>query len=461
MLKPEAFDDVVAVGLLPVHFYADANKRVFGSIVALHEQGQPFDNVTVASRLHDMGQLGATGGTPYLARLTDATPSIAHVTAHAKRVRDLHQLRHMITVLQTAEAEGYGPIEDLHAWFDDLEHTVSGVARRFDDRRGLVSIGDAAAGAYDHITDDERAHELSTPLGFRQLDEHLGGGPKNSDLFVVAARPGMGKTAWALDVALNVGVPKRRIEVTEPEEAWGHRTEKEIIEPGGGVAFFSLEMDELQIAIRALCREKGLDSRRLISGRIRKHEHAPLVDGVQWLQQVALWVDDTPGLSLADIRSRARKLQGDIARGVAQPRASSLRLVVVDYLQIMGGEQNRNQNREEFVSQLAKGLKALAKELKVPVMALSQLNRSLESRSKKEPMLSDLRESGSIEQEADEVMFLHRPEYFDKDDEPGVTKCLIQKHRAGPLGTIRLRFVASHTRFYPLEDDFDDIGEDA
>ncbi len=441
LLDNHALDLCVGLMLSPEHFYSHANRVIYETMIELRSDGTPCDVVTLASKLRGE-RLSQIGGSPYLAQIIDSVPSVSNVETYAIIVRDKWRQRQAIAVMRAHAAEAYGNLDSVQEWIDAVEADIAELARHFDTSRGMRTIGRSAASALERITLAQKEGEgamVGVPFGYARVDDRTKG-MMGGELYVIAARPGMGKTSFALGVAMNIASPG--------VDRFGER-----VSPTGSVGFFSLEMSDEALALRAIAVEKRMDAQRLRSYEIASNEWQPFTDGVAWAQHVAIHVDPTPGLSVADMRSRARRLAADLERSSAPP----LRLIVVDYLQIMGTQRN-NQSREELVAESARGLKALAKELNVPVMALAQLNRDVERRSGKDkrPQLSDLRESGAIEQEADLVAFLYRDEYYFEDtQDKGVAEFIVRKQRSGPTGTVRLSFTAAHTRFDNLADDYD------
>jgi replicative DNA helicase len=314
-------------------------------------------------------------------------------------------------------------------------------------------VKDAIHGAFDIIVAASKRGEGITgiPTGFTGVDRKVAG-LHNGDLYIVAARPGMGKTAFVLNVALNVAIP-RRIATAEPDDPYGAG---EVEQPGYGVAFFSLEMPREQLASRLLASEARVDASRIRSGQVRNDDWNKLTDAAARIGRLPVWLDDTPALTLLDLRAKVRRLQADIARGSGDgPPAERLGLVVIDYLQLMQGRRDAG-SREQEISELSRGLKQLAKEMQVPVIALSQLNRSVETRTTKDkrPQLSDLRESGAIEQDADTIFFIYRDDYyFPESPDRGVAEIIIAKQRNGPTGKVKVRFSPEFTRFDNLADE--------
>jgi replicative DNA helicase len=461
LLSPDSFDSVQEV-LKPEHFYADANRRVYEAVLELQRSGKPVDIISVAGWLRDRNRLQQVGGSPYLAQLTDATPAVAHVEAHARMIREKWRLRQLIATCQRVAAEGYGDCGEVQGFIDQAEQAVFDIAR-VPEGSTVVPVKDAIHGAFQILAEAARRGGGITgvPTGFIELDRRCAG-LHNGDLYIVAGRPGMGKTAFVLNMAVNVAKP-RRVEVAADADPYA---EAPIEEPGAGVAFFSLEMPREQLASRLLACEARVDVSRIRSGDLRREDWNKLTEAAARLSRLPIWLDDTPALTMLDLRAKVRRIQADLKRGAADAPAHKLGLVVIDYLQLMQGRRDAG-SREQEISELSRGLKQLAKELEVPVLALSQLNRSVETRTTKDkrPQLSDLRESGAIEQDADTIMFIYRDDYYFKDSpDKGVAEVIIAKQRNGPTGKVMTKFTPEYTRFDNLAredyDGLDDEGRD-
>ncbi|NIR32909.1 MAG: replicative DNA helicase [Gammaproteobacteria bacterium] len=453
LINPALVDTVLALGVTPPTYYSDKHRHIMQAIVELHEASTPVDVGTVATRLKDLDLLRAAGDAVYLADLVDSTPSIldAHVEQYARTVRDKARLREMVGALRQHAAEGFGVIEDTQVWLDDVEAHVADIARRNEGKSGLVPIVDPATRAFDRVAEASRTGKPpGVPYGLSVLDRKTRG-MGETDLVVVAGRPGMGKTAFVLGIAQHVASSTR-----EPDSD---------LTTFGGVAVFSLEMSAEQLALRAVCSRQRLDSQRIGNGNVRAAEWDQIAEGVNDVAKLPIWIDDTPAINMAAIRSRSRKLQNDLERvRQSQPEAPKLQLVIIDYLQLMGasGSGRRQETREQEVSANTRAAKVLAKEIGCPVVLLSQLNRSVEQRSSKDkrPQLSDLRESGAIEQDADQILFLYRDEYYFPDTlDRGVAEVIIAKQRNGPTGKVKVRFAPEHTRFDNLGDEYDEFDD--
>jgi len=441
LLEPDVSDRVSQL-LLAEHFYSDANRRIYEAVLELRKIGRPADMVSVASWLKDKSRLAQVGGVAYLAQLADATPAVANAEGHARVIREKWRLRQLIATCQRFAAEGYADCGDVQSFIDRAEQEVFEIGR-VDEGSSIVPIKDAITSAFQILIEASRRGGAVTGIetGFSELDKKTAG-LHPGDLYIVAGRPGMGKTAFVMNLAVNVA-RARDVAVATDEAV----PEAPVEQPGYGVAFFSLEMPREQLAARLLASEARIDVSRLRSGDIRRDDWNKLTEAAAQLGRLPIWLDDTPALSLLDLRAKIRRLQAGLARD--GQGASRLGLVAIDYLQLMQGRRDAG-SREQEISELSRGLKQLAKEMKVPVIALSQLNRSVETRGAKDkrPQLSDLRESGAIEQDADTIMFIYRDEYYFPDTpDKGVAEIIIAKQRNGPTGKIMTKFTAEYTRF--------------
>ncbi|MES1176071.1 MAG: replicative DNA helicase [Myxococcales bacterium] len=461
LLDSDAFDAVQEI-LQPLHFYADANRRIFEAILDLQSQSRPVDIVSVAGYLRDKGRLDQIGGTPYLAQLADATPAVAHVAAHAQVIREKWRLRQLISTCQKFAAEGYGDCGEVQGFIDSAEQSVFDIAR-IPQTSNVVSVRDAIKGAFEILGEAARRGGGITGIetGYTELDKQTAG-LHPGDLLIVAARPGMGKTSFVLNLATNVARPKR-VEVNAENEAY---FDAAVEEPGYGCLFCSLEMPREQLASRMLASEARVDMSRIRSGKLQRDDWNKLTESASRLGRLPLWLDDTPALTLLDLRAKIRRLQAELKRGEGSTNGTKgLGLVCIDYLQLMQGRKDAG-SREQEISELSRGLKQLAKEMKIAVIALSQLNRGVETRTSKDkrPQLSDLRESGAIEQDADTIMFIYRDEYYFKDSpDKGIAELIIAKQRNGPTGKVMTKFTGEYTRFdnlAPEEYNFNDFDGD-
>jgi len=408
-------------------FYREGHRRIFRAMVAITERGDVVDPLTLADELGRRGELEASGGRDYIGFLVDAVPTAANVEYHAKIVREKALLRRLIEVSTAIVSEAFEGRSTAADLIDEAESRIFQVSQA-QGNQGFTRIKELLWPAMERIEAVSREGRSVTgvPSGFRDLDE-LTSGFQNSDLVIIAARPSMGKTAFTLNIAQHVA-----IEHTIP------------------VAFFSLEMSKDSLVQRMLTSEARIDAQKLRTGKLRDDDFPRLARAAGILSHAPIYIDDTPGITILEMRSKARRLKADVGIG----------LVVVDYLQLMSGPAG-SENRQQEVSQISRGLKALAKELSVPVVALSQLSRAVEQRAGSEkgrPVLSDLRESGAIEQDADLIIFLFREEvYAERENgqlkDPAVegrAEVIIGKQRNGPIGTIPLFFHKQYTRFENL-----------
>lgn len=444
LLSSDAFDTIQEV-LTPDHFYVDANRRVYEAVLDLATKNRAIDTVSVAGHLRDRGRLDQVGGTPYLAHLVDATPAVAHVEEHARTIREKWRLRSLIATCQRFAAEGYGDCGDIQEFIDSAEQSIFELAR-VKAESDIVPVRDAIQQAFHVLTAARQRGGGVTGFstGFSELDRRTSGMHKG-DLYIVAGRPGMGKTSFVLNIAANVAAPKY-VPSGEPGVPPREVT-------GDGVAFFSLEMPREQLASRLLASEARVDMSSLRSGQVSAEDWNKLTEAAARMGRLPLWLDDTPAISILDLRAKIRRLQAELRRHPDGPK--ELGLVAIDYLQLMSGRKGVN-SREQEISEISRGLKQLAKEMQVPVIALSQLNRSVETRATKDkrPQLSDLRESGAIEQDADAIMFIYRDEYYFEDSPAkGQAEVIVAKQRNGPTGTVNVRFTQQFTRFDNLASD--------
>jgi replicative DNA helicase len=396
-------------------FYKPAHGHVFDAITSLYAQGEPADPVTVSEELRRAGLLDAIGGPAVLVTLQNSTPAISNSSRYAHIVEEHALLRRLIGVAGEIAELGYSVPEDVAAAVDHAETLVFKVADRrvTETTRRLYDLLGRALERIEHLYD--RGDDITgVPTGFTDLDQQLAG-LQPSTLVIVGARPAMGKTSFALGMAAHAAVE--------------HQVP---------VLFFSLEMGELEITQRLLCAESLVESTRLRNGRLLESDWPKISRATGRLGEAPLYIDDNPNLTIMEVRAKARRLKS---------RLGSLGLIVIDYLQLMTG-RSRAENRQVEIAEMSRGLKILARELEVPVVALSQLSRQLEARQDKRPMLSDLRESGSLEQDADVVMFIYRDEVYNTESaDRGLAEILVAKHRNGPTGTSRLVFRNQYTRF--------------
>ncbi len=445
MVDPAALDRVLEF-LKAEHFYSEAHRRIYEACTELRQKGQPVDSVQVASFLRDRDRLSQVGGMPYIAQVLLAAPAVANAASYGRNIYEKWRIRQLILTCQRVAAQGYLDYGEAQQFIDTAEQQVYELAR-VEGRSTVEKLITVIKASFKALTEASarggRITGIST--GFARYDR-VTAGLHPGDLTIVAARPGMGKTSFVLNVAVNVAMPQAYEAAADPNERWENA--------GRGVAVFSLEMPREQLANRMLCSEARVDVGNLRSGNLSPSDWSKLTQSASRLSQLPVWIDDTPGLSLLELRAKVRRLQaehdvydesGKLVRGMG--------LVVIDYLQLMKGREGAA-SREQEISEISRGLKGLAKELKLPVIALSQLNRSVETRSEKgkRPQLSDLRESGAIEQDADNICFIYRDFYYNKENEAAraVAELIIAKQRNGPTDTVHVRFDDRYTRFEDL-----------
>ena len=418
LIDNDALLDVIET-LSPEDFYRTAHQKIYVAITDLFDKAEPVDLVTLANKLKKMGLLEEIGGASYLARLVDTVPLAVNARHYAKIIHDKASLRRLIEKANAIVKrcfEERGEAEDV---IDYAESAVFEISEK-KARQSFFPLSKIILGNIETLEEKQGNRSLVTgvPTGFSQLDT-LTSGLQSSDLIILAARPSMGKTALALNIARNAAV-----DANIP------------------VAVFSLEMSKEQLSLRMLCSEARIDSSRLRGGFFSMEDWHRLTDAAGILSEAPIYIDDSPGISAMEIRAKARRLKMD----------KNIGLIIIDYLQLMQGRSSA-ERRDLEISEISRGLKALAKELDLPVLALSQLNRMLEQRTDKRPKLSDLRESGALEQDADVVAFIYRDEVYNKEeDNPnrGTAEILLSKQRNGPTGDIHLSFLNAYTRFENL-----------
>jgi replicative DNA helicase len=422
LLDSEVLDRLEG-SLTAATFYKEGHRKIWEAMAALRRLGQPVDLITLSEELRTRGELDLAGGLSYLVGLSENSTA-AYADYYARIVSEKYTLRRLIDATGEAMKMAYDEAGSLEEIVDSATRRVMEVALQgsndeFQEMKQLVHD----TFEYIQMVSENQGVALGIRSGFRELDSLVGGLTAGS-LNIIAARPSMGKTAFALTIAQNVALRE-----------------------GTAVAIFSLEMPAVQLVTRMMCSEARIDMNRLRQGQLNDRDFARLVDVAGKLSESPILIDDTSDLTLMDLRSRARRL---MAR-------QKLGLIVIDYLQLMSGpsaSRNGGENRQQEIAAISRGLKGLARELDLPVVALSQLSRAVEARPNKRPMLSDLRESGSIEQDADLVMFIYRDEYYNPHSEKaGVAEIIIGKQRNGPIGTAELQFHAAHVRFNDLAKD--------
>lgn len=412
--------DEVSSQVMPEDFYRESHRHIFRSMTTVHQRGEAVDVITLADHLGTQDLLDAVGGRAFLSRLTTEVPSAANVENYANIVRRKAALRSFIAAADTLVGDAYDDVPDVEGFMDDAEQKLFAITQR-GVQRGYATMREVIKGAFTQIEAlyQKTEHITGVPSGFVDLDD-MTAGWQSSDLIIIAARPAMGKTSFTLNMLTHAAL-ERKIPA----------------------AFFSLEMSNEQLAIRMLCSEARIDQSRLRQGRMTEQEWARLIKAAGTLSEAKIFLDDTPSLPIMEFRSKCRRLKAEHDLGI----------VFIDYLQLMRGSSQSRQSgsREQEISEISRNLKAVAKELEIPIIALAQLNRGVESRADKRPMMSDLRESGAIEQDADIITFIYRDEVYNPDTErKGVAEIIIGKHRNGAIGAVDLRFFGSYTRFENL-----------
>ncbi len=399
-------------------FYHSAHRKIYSAIVGLYDRGEPADQITVTEELNRRGELERAGGAVEIAGLAGEMATAVNAEYHAKIILDRALRRRLIEAATQTAAECYEESEEIREVIDRAEQRVFGIAER-EFGKGIVALQPVL---HEAVAIIQKAQERSGALsgvttGYKDLDE-ITAGLQSSDLIIIAGRPSMGKTALSLCVARNAAVKENT-----------------------PVLIFSLEMSLQQLAQRLLCSEARVNSHRLRTGRLSEEEWQRLAHWIGKLEKAPIFIDDTPGLTVLEIRAKARRAKAE----------HNIGMVIVDYLQLVSVNE-RSDNREQEIARVSRSLKSLAKELDLPVIACAQLSRAVEAREKRRPQLSDLRESGSLEQDADVVMFLYRPEVYDLPDEEGnsqegVTEVIIGKQRNGPTGSVYLTWLGEYGRF--------------
>ncbi len=405
--------------LLADDFYHNAHKKIFETMLRLSDQGKAIDVVTVTEELSAKKEIEDVGGLSYLLELANAVPTAANVAHYAKIVEEKALLRRLIRVATKIVEDGYTREDEVEALLGEAEKKMMEVANR-KNAGDFKHVKDVLVETFDNIErlQSQKGDVTGIPTGFRDLDNITAGFQRN-DLIIVAARPSVGKTAFALNVAQSVAVQARE-----------------------NVAIFSLEMGAEQLVMRMLCAEGNIDAQVLRTGALTTEDWGKLTMAMGSLSNSGIFIDDTPGVRINEIRAKCRRLAQEHGLG----------MILIDYLQLIQGSGKPGENRQQEVSEISRSLKGLARELKVPVIALSQLSRGVEQRQDKRPMMSDLRESGSIEQDADIVAFLYRDDYYDKESESkNMIEIIIAKQRNGPTGTVTLAFKKEFNKFINVD----------
>ncbi len=404
-------------------FYREDNKLIYSAILNLYNRAEPIDIITVKAELEAMGKFEQVGGLEYLAELPEKVPTTANSSKYIKIVEEKSTLRNLIKTANEIIELGYDPTEDVEDIMEGAEKKIFNIMQN-KNQKGYSAMKDILVDSFTQLEElyNRKQHITGVPTGFADLD-YKTAGFHSSDLILIAARPAMGKSAFALNIATNAAV---RAKVP--------------------VAIFSLEMSKEQMVNRILCSEAMVDSNKVRTGKLEDDDWTKLAEAIGPLSEAEIYIDDTPGISVMEIRAKCRKLKLE----------KNIGMVVIDYLQLVQGSNKKNGSREQEISEISRSLKILAKEIGVPVIALSQLSRAVEQRPDHRPMLSDLRESGAIEQDADIVMFLYRDDYYNQDtDKKGIAEVILAKHRGGSTGTVELLWLGSYTKFVNLEKGFE------
>jgi len=418
LLENEAINNVLEI-LRVNDFYSESHRKIFSAILELYEKNEPSDLITLSNTLKNNNQLDSAGGVSYLASLVDNIPSAANVTYYSKIVKEKAILRGLIGAATKIITKSYDTGKDVENILDEAEHTIFEISEN-KIKPAFYPIKEIIKDTFRTIEKLYEKKELVTgvPTGFEKLDD-LTSGFQKSDLIIIAGRPSMGKTALALNITQHVAIEK-----------------------GIPVALFSLEMAKEQLSLRMLASEAKVNSQRLRKGFLGETDWPKLTTAAGRLSEAPIFIDDTPAITVLEMKAKARRLKSE----------TDLGLIVLDYLQLMRGIQFKD-SREQEISEISRSLKALAKELNIPVVALSQLNRKVEDRTNKRPQLADLRESGAIEQDADVITFIYRDEVYNRSEdnpEKGMAEIIIGKQRNGPVGMVKLAFLEKYTSFVNL-----------
>lgn len=417
-LEPQGLITAAEV-LIPEDFYRVAHQKIFNTMLSLSDKGQPIDIVTVTEELTAKKELEDVGGISYITEIASSVPTAANIMHYAKIVEEKSLLRRLIRVATQIVEDGFTREDEVEALLSEAEKNMMEVSNR-KNAGDFKHIKDVLVQTYDNIEllHTQQGEVTGIPTGFTDLDRVTAGFQRN-DLIIVAARPSVGKTAFALNIAQNVA--------TKTSE---------------NVAIFSLEMGADQLVTRILCAEGNIDAQVMRTGSLQAEDWRKLTMAMGSLSNAGIFIDDSSGIRVNELRSKCRRLQQEHGLG----------MVIIDYLQLISGSGKPGENRQQEVSEISRSLKGLARELKIPVIALSQLSRGVEQRQDKRPMMSDLRESGSIEQDADIVAFLYREDYYDKETEnKDMIEIIIAKQRNGPTGTVTLAFAKEYNKFVNVD----------
>jgi replicative DNA helicase len=424
MLVSETAVAAVAERLAAEDFYSEVHRIIYGAMMRLYSRGEPIDQLTLTNELRSVNEFERIGGRPYVFQIVESVPTAANAGRYADIVRGKALLRAIIDVGSRITEDAFREPENVSQALDSAEQLVYGVSNRTL-REHLAPVSELAPGALEMIQRlyEQEGEVTGVETGFEDLDR-LTTGFHKSDLIILAARPAMGKTAMALNAI------------------WHASGEKKM-----PVAIFSLEMSKEQLVQRLISQTTRIPAQALRSGNVKAEDWPKLVRGVAEVSRAPIWIDDTAGVTLMEIRAKVRRLASQLNVAGEMP----LSLVVVDYLQLMVGQGNRAENRQQEIAEISRGLKVLARDLDVPVLAIAQLSRAVEARHDKRPLLSDLRDSGAIEQDADMVMFLYRDEYYNSEsDDKGIAEVIVGKHRNGPTGRVQLAWMEQYTKFASL-----------
>lgn len=418
LLDQDAITKIADI-IKPDDFYEQRHGTIYKSMLELYEQRKPIDVLTLTDKLESAGVVDEVGGASYITELSNSVPSAAHVHYYGEIVSKKSTLRHLITAAQEITSLGFSDSEDTDDLLDKAEQLLYGVSEH-KTSQGFRAIGEVLNESFDRLEDlskdNSKLRGVST--GFSGLDNILAGF-QNSDLIILAARPSVGKSTLALNVAHHVAA-----------------------KDGVPVGIFSLEMSQEQLVDRLLSAESGVDSWKLRTGSLNDDDFGKIGTAMGGLSEAPIFIDDTPMLNVMEIRTKARRIQNEHGLG----------LIIIDYLQLMSSQTKHSDNRVQEVSEISRGLKGLARELNVPVLTLSQLNRSVETRHPQIPQLADLRESGSIEQDADVVMFIYREDMYNPEtDRQNIADIYVSKHRNGPTGRVELFFKGENTQFREID----------
>ncbi len=400
-------------------FYREDNKAIYEAMISLYGRAEPVDIITVKAELVENGKFEQIGGLEYLAVLPEKVPTTTNIEKYIKIIEEKSILRNLIKTANDMIAAGYEQTEDVEDIMNIAEKKIFDIMQN-KNAKGYSPIKDVLVETFAELERlyNQKGYITGVETGFTELD-YKTSGFHNSDLIIIAARPAMGKSAFAINIATHAAVNNNV-----------------------PVVIFNLEMSKEQVANRILCSEAMVDSNKIRTGKIDDNEWIKLANSSGRLAEAPIYIDDTPGISIMEIRARCRKLKLE----------KNIGLVVIDYLQLVQGSGKKNSSREQEISEISRSLKILAKELNIPVIALSQLSRGAEKRDDKRPMLSDLRESGAIEQDADIVMFLYRDDYYNQDSEKkNIAEVILAKHRGGSTGTVELLWLGNYTKFANLE----------